>query len=764
MELKDIFGKLVSGRRPEFYPQHRLRQARERMRLVRNAFKYADPDDLSPEKLAALLKTTVEQAPDLIRSLAARKPDPPPPRIYPKPGTVPDRHNPRPDQDEYAFTPFAPTYKDRQKIFLEHCAQKHAGTLPGAIAAVRLDRPFELPDEEIQAYATRLDQRYDCADFFAVHVVLALYVHEKKPFLSDHHYELLRNALLGFKFWINEPGFCRMIYWSENHQILFHSVEYLAGQMFPGEIFTNNGENGKWHRDHARGPLLRWIKRRAGWGFSEWCSNEYYEKDLESLVLLAEYAEDPDVARAAEMGANLLLLDVAGDLFYGYQAGTHGRSYEDEILSGRDFEMAPACKLVWGMGAFGDHGLMAALQLAAAERYAPPDIIIRIGQDAPEEFSAMDRHGLGLDEVADHGLDTTNIDDAVTLWGMGAYTNPETLDLLIRAADEWRLWKHPFLDFAGDLHKLLPRHGRLGLMLRGIEFEANRALLGRVNKATFRTPDYALSTAQDYRPGQTGCQHQIWQATLGPDAVVFTTNPGSFGCWDIASSPDLLRFAPQAPGSPREEQPSWNRTPTYWAGQNRLPRCAQYKNVVFVLYDIDMRRAVGERGVYAFTHAFFPRWAFDEVFETSGWIFGRRNHGYVALYSEQAIKWKDPDDPFCHDAVARGRKNIWICQLGREAVDGPFRDFRDRILRASLKTDLADLKVRYNAPGLADLKFSWTGPLTADGHEIPLSGYPRMQNNHCRSEFDSGVYTVEHGGERLTLDFPNRASKLETIP
>ena len=46
-----------------------------------------------------------------------------------------------------------------------------------------------------------------------------------------------------------------------------------------------------------------------------------------------------------------------------------------------------------------------------------------------------------------------------------------------------------------------------------------------VHIQTYRTPDYLLSCAQDYRPGKPGYQQHTWQATLGIDAVLFTEPP-----------------------------------------------------------------------------------------------------------------------------------------------------------------------------------------------------------------------------------------------
>ena len=87
-------------------------------------------------------------------------------------------------------------------------------------------------------------------------------------------------------------------------------------------------------------------------------------------------------------------------------------------------------------------------------------------------------------------------------------------------------------------------------------------MTSEVNKLTYRTPDYMLANAQDYRPGEKGYQQHIWQATLAPYAVVFATNP------DAMEETD-------------------NRRPSYWASHGRLPRTAQHQNVLIALHDID---------------------------------------------------------------------------------------------------------------------------------------------------------------------------------
>ena len=102
-----------------------------------------------------------------------------------------------------------------------------------------------------------------------------------------------------------------------------------------------------------------------------------------------------------------------------------------------------------------------------------------------------------------------------------------------------------------------------------------------VNKVTYKTPDYMLCSAQDYHPGEKGVQQHIWQATLGPDAVVFVTHP-----------PCLSEENSHRPG--------------FWHGNVVLPRVAQWKDVLIAVHKLPEDDWLG------FTHAYFPAWAFDE--------------------------------------------------------------------------------------------------------------------------------------------------------
>jgi hypothetical protein len=393
--------------------------------------------------------------------------------------------------------------------------------------------------------------------------------------------------------------------------------------------------------------------------------------------------------------------------------------------------------LVWGLGRFQSVGEMASISMATSQRYQLPVVIEAIGQHMPEELINRERHSIVVSDeaAARYNLSFDQIEDVPIWWGMGAFTHPKVIDLTIRTADQWQLWHYPDFRPLEDLAGVLQRLGLLSEASALLDPDPNGVVTSQVNKLTYRTPDYSLSSAQDYRKGEKGYQQHIWGATLSPYAVVFTTNPDSL----------------------RQDD---RHRPSYWASNGRLPRTAQYRNLLLALYNINRHPSpsILEARHYAFTHAYFPKWAFDQVVEVpsetgGGWVFGRAGDGYVALYSHQPYAWQEQGPDADQEIIALGRQNVWLCQLGRRAVNGTFEDFVAAVSRAPLEVD--GLQVDYQAPSIGTLTFDWKGPLTVEGEEVPLDGYPRWDNPYLQAAFGDLQYTIAFEGMKLELDFAN---------
>jgi hypothetical protein len=646
-------------------------------------------------------------------------------------------------RDEFWLEPQS-TYDDRRRAFLEYAAAAPDGHgragFFAQIARLALDRG-PLDEASIRDALAYVDARHDCADFTVAGLLRVLYQFGASPLLPADLAAAIRRTLLGFKYWIDEPGRELMCFWSENHQIMFHSDEYLAGQLCPDERFPNAGLTGREHMAAARPKILRWINLKARVGFSEWDSNTYYDEDMTPLLNLADFAHDAEIAQAARMILDVMFFDMAVDSFRGVYGTSHGRSYPRNVLDGRTSAMAGVQKIAWGMGVFNNPNSMTAVTLAASPRYRVPPLIEAIGQDMPPALVNRERHSLRIEDCDRYGIRIDDPDGLMLLWGAGLFAERRTADATLALAD--RHHSHRFSVVIRPYAEAV-RAAYAELARRGIPHDGDldRTTMTQVDKLTYRTPDYQLSSALDYRKGKPGFQQHIWQATLGPDAIVFTLHRGN------------------------EDEQSHK----YWVG--RFPRAGQHNNLLIAIYDIPEHPLPGpatvvppeaggnampspapsEEELLPYTVAVFRRAGFDEVLEAAGWVFGRKGQGYVALRSQQPAHWSADGVLAGEGLIAEGRRNVWICQLGRQAVDGPFAAWAAHIAAARL--EWGDRAVRYAAPGVGLAEFGWDGPLTIDGRAAPLGGHARFDNPYCRAEHGSGRYLIAHGDQRLRLDFP----------
>jgi hypothetical protein len=583
-----------------------------------------------------------------------------------------------------------------------------------------------------------VDARLDCADFVQHGVLRLLLQYGDDPKLPRDLVARMKRTTLGFKYHPSEPGQDSLCTWTENHQILFAAADLVASEHFPEETFTNTGERGRERRERARGRVRRWLEMRFRTGFSEWLSHVYYDEDLLALMTLVDFSLDAEIRTRAAMVADLLLLDMALHHFRGGFASTHGRSYERCKKREREEGTADAMKLVFGTGSFARVENQCAVALALSPSYRPPAAIIAIAQDtARDEVTVRQRMGIDLADLAHFGLDPRRDEDAFELLSMEAYTHPRTIAAFVRLLDRWRWWGNEFwkpFASARGLLRSLARVRLLPLLARALEWDLARNVRPVVNVVTVRTPDWQLSSALDWRPGMGGDQQHLWHASLGGDAVCFTTHPG----------------------------PRRARSPGWWTGSATLPRVAQVGGVAIALYRIHRRPALYVQNRNLLTHAWLPRDRFEEVVEQGGWHFARRGDGYLALRSKQPAVWNEAPDAGeerGRELVARGREHVWICELGRRATSGIFEKFRARVSAAPLRFE--GLSVRYESPSQGVLEWDWTGPLRCNGTAVRLHEFGRYDSPWVTAPYPSDAIDVRCGPHALQLRWPD-AARVET--
>ena len=178
-------------------------------------------------------------------------------------------------------------------------------------------------DKAIETITTRKDG----ADFVANGLV-RIY-RSPSPLVTPELRQEIKTALLGFKYWVDEPGGKDLLsMWNENHPINYHAAQFLAGQLFPEETFTNNGKPGRWHAaaGRARGCCAGSTSRRRPASPSG-TPTTATSTPCAALLNLAELAKDPRVARRAAMLLDVMFFDMAIDSFRGSYGTSHGRTY-----------------------------------------------------------------------------------------------------------------------------------------------------------------------------------------------------------------------------------------------------------------------------------------------------------------------------------------------------------------------------------------------------------------------------------------------------
>lgn len=299
---------------------------------------------------------------------------------------------------------------------------------------------------------------------------------------------------------------------------------------------------------------------------------------------------------------------------------------------------------------------------------------------------------------------------AYLLWGQGIYS-PHLLGLVNLACSQNYSLPDLFSRIATQpLEELWSRECH----------SAGEGIEG-VNQAAFKTPDSLLSSLQDYQPGQEGRTEHVWQATLGPGAVVFTNHPGSSGEGE-------------------------SHQPGFWRGNGSLPRIAQWRDALICLYRLP------EDATLCFTHAYFPTAEFDEYILRGNWAFGRKGNAYLALTAANGLEMILKGPQALRELRSQGATNAWFCQLGRTARDGRFSDFQDRVL--ALGFEVTGEVVRSATLNGDWLEFGWQSPFLVNHSELALRGFRHLENLYTTVDFPCREMEIQAGDEamRLRLD------------
>ncbi|HEY63852.1 MAG TPA: hypothetical protein G4O02_04720 [Caldilineae bacterium] len=293
-------------------------------------------------------------------------------------------------------------FEERRRQVLElHATERdhdrgHRPNIWREVARYALGRYDEVDEAVIRDTCAFIAARKDCADFVIQGLLRLMYWERENPRLSPEINALMKDTVLGFKYWVDEPGDTVMYMGSENHRLLFHVAEWMAGQLFPTEEFTNSRQRGLYHATKGRMYITEWLRQRGRFGFDEWHSNSYYPVCIAPLVNVYDFAiyEDDKLRQMAGAVLDYMCFNLAADSLHGVFGTTHGRSYGIYVKYPDLEGTAATCWLLYGTGSLvrGTSG-MAPVSLATSI-YRPPRLFSDIALDDQAVVESKQRQGI----------------------------------------------------------------------------------------------------------------------------------------------------------------------------------------------------------------------------------------------------------------------------------------------------------------------------------------------------------------------------------
>jgi hypothetical protein len=268
------------------------------------------------------------------------------------------------------------------------------------------------------------------------------------PMFSPLAAEIAKQCLLSYKFWFDEamrakgndrlnkvkgdvlPGDSdakadtEMEFWSENHYVMFASMEHLFGQLWepesfqPGRLFAEAGDTkgrltGTQRKERGRARVLKWLNNRLQFGWTEFNSHGYYAEHLWSILNLADFALDEQVRVKATIAVDLLMFDTLRFAHKGSNGAPGGRSQFKFKNSGWDNALGDVVEVITGdRGVFNEGNSEIGVAFTTST-YRLPDALLELATSPPRAgFVDRSRVSITFDEAPKYGITWSQASDA----------------------------------------------------------------------------------------------------------------------------------------------------------------------------------------------------------------------------------------------------------------------------------------------------------------------------------------------------------------
>jgi hypothetical protein len=566
-----------------------------------------------------------------------------------------------------------------------------------------------------------IGNEYDCSDFRLVNLIRILY--EADARIPESYQERIKKVLFNFRYWWDEPGENSMCYWSENHQILFASAEYLIGQKYPNVVFSNSDLTGREHREKARKRILDWLEMRWNYGFTEFYSGTYYTEDIGPLINLIDFAKDEEIVKKSQIIMDLLFYDLAAQSINTMFVSVSGRAYERNRKGGSGSTLGGITRYYWGDGKQRGPGMTYGMM--TTQNYELPPVLSEIAKDSSNVIIKQS-NGLDISELKAEGYFGTDNRSMMMQWGMECFTNPEIVRNSMAHIRNCNMFSNDFIDDFKILDFTLINWLHLEpVIVRILNPQSNGVAIQKGNTYTYKTKDYSMYTAQSYHPGTYGDQQHIFGMNIDNHFGIFHNHP--------ALEKDV-QFS----------------SPNYWVGYGHLPHTVQDRNVNLSIYNIPEKKGMMEMALLDYTHAYFPSEQFDTASIDKNYVFGKRGETYCAFIGANDFQFRDESND---DIIQKGKQTFWITEAGSKTEDGSFEAFVKRIKNNKTSFSAETLELSYQSNG-KNYWLKYGADFKIDGKTIDTD-YIRYDSPYIKAEKKEETLTFSYNGKSLFHDFDN---------
>jgi hypothetical protein len=230
---------------------------------------------------------------------------------------------------------------------------------------------LELAESIVRNTLHVINSRFDCSDFYFNQLFRFWADFYDTGLFEENLWEECKQAILNYRYWFDEPGDDVMWFFSENHALLFHTCEYLAGQLFPDETFTNANILGSVHVERAKLRLQKWFEKFNEEGLAEWNSSAYIPINVMGFLQVYDLVNDTDLRNAAKKALDTTFRLMALNSHNGYLSCSHGRIYEKELKGNYNNATTSLLWIAYGTGNL-NNSTFAATSLCVSN-YEPPN-------------------------------------------------------------------------------------------------------------------------------------------------------------------------------------------------------------------------------------------------------------------------------------------------------------------------------------------------------------------------------------------------------